>query len=159
MKPLPIFTDYTEGEGWYISDTLRCGPLAASYKTSADILVEYGLTNDVENFVIAPAAYLYRHAVELILKERLQKHLSSEELVKITHNIAKLLSTLQEYEALPEDVWKIIIELWAISPSSTEFRYSDTKAELLQGDHLLFLNLKNLSSNIQLVFDHFYLKS
>ena len=75
MAFFPIVTEYREGEGWFISDAVRCASLSVGFKEAGDVLVEQGIESDMENYFVAPASYLYRHAIELILKQRLNIYL------------------------------------------------------------------------------------
>lgn len=153
--------EYIEGEGWFLGNNTRCASLPSAYFVSANILVETGLSDDCENFIVAPALYLYRHAVELALKELL----SDLEVHDSQHSIRKLYYQLEEKlrqrntNLLPdEDVFKAIMQFDSISTSSTELRYDNQKDKnfsLLGGNHLVFGNLKNAQYHANRIIEYY----
>jgi len=143
--------DYTEGEGFYVSKKLNPINFAKSYIISADYLIEASKDYDMEPIIVWPVLYLYRHAIELFLKQALQ---SLQENVS-GHDIPKLYSCLesklrelenqhkdrlQQLDLFPnEDDFFSIMQFHSISPRSTELRYADS--DLVGNDvHMLFGN-------------------
>jgi HEPN domain-containing protein len=158
-----IFSEFIDGEGWFISDSVRCADLPDSYVVSGNLLVDNGLENEIENFVVVPALYLYRHAVELYLKQALEK-LGNKDF-RSDHDISSLYSALEDeleksaLKLLPDkDVFEAIMAFHGLSPASTELRYNNQKdqaSSLLAAEHPLFINLRNAQKYIAKIKRYF----
>lgn len=143
--------DYAEGEGFYVSEKMNPINFAKSYIISADYLIEASKDDEMEPIIVWPVLFLYRHAIELFLKQALQQLQESSG----GHDISKLYGLLesklkgfekqhkdrlQKLDLFPsEDTFFSIMQFHTISPRSTELRYTD--AGLVGGDsHKLFAN-------------------
>ncbi len=158
--------DYSEGEGFYLSKKLNPMNFAESYVISADYLIESSKDDEMEPIIVWPVLFLYRHAIELFLKQALYA-LNME---SSGHDISALYSKLQEklieleaqnegklseLSLLPEEeVFRSIMEFHSISPRSTELRYED--AGLIGGDsHILFGNYANAQFHARRAAEYF----
>jgi len=146
--------DYLEGEGFYLSKKLNPMNFATSYVISADYLIEASKHNEMEPIIVWPVLFLYRHAIELFLKQALQAlsiESSGHDISVLNGKLQEKLIELEENNAgnqpelslLPEeDIFRSIMEFHSISPRSTELRYED--AGLIGGDsHMLIGNYMN----------------
>lgn len=154
-----LVTDYQEGEGWFISDALRCSDLPDSYFIAATLLIDEGLDNDSEHFIIAPALYLCRHAIELYLKkalENLSVTCKGHDILTLYYELASSLEKAS-LEVLPYNIFEAIMAFHAISPRSTELRYTTNNEEydLLGSKHSLFINLKNAKAYMNEIQEYF----
>ena len=83
--------DYSEGEGFYISEKLNPINFAKSYVISADYLIEASKDDEMEPIIVWPVLYLYRQAIELFLKQALQNLQEKA----VGHDISNLYSLLE----------------------------------------------------------------
>ncbi|MDD3019895.1 MAG: hypothetical protein PHX61_02810 [Alphaproteobacteria bacterium] len=158
--------DYADGEGFYISEKMNPINFPKSYIISADYLIEASKGDEMGSVIVWPVLYLYRHAVELFLKQALQKLQESTG----GHDISKLYGLLEsklkafeiqhkdrlkKFDLFPsEDDFFSIMQFHSISPRSTELRYTD--AGLVGGDsHMLFANFTYARSHARRASDYF----
>lgn len=156
MKPLDLNIDLSErpwpddtshvfvpGEpsrrvAWIPNSAAQWHCYAHGYKEAAERLYESWLSISDDNLIF-PLVFLYRHYVELRLKELLQ---SSEQLLGLPqgwqsdHDIAKLWSHLESYlvEIFPDESEidlqnsaRLLRELAEGDPFSFHFRYPESK--------------------------------
>jgi hypothetical protein len=94
--------------------------LAYAYAEAAGMLVDAALASREPWRVCYPIFYLYRHALELYLKEALPQH-------RRGHDLPQLI---REFEAaggvLPVAARDDLLTLAAIDPDGQGFRYTDT---------------------------------
>ena len=157
--------DRVEDEGWFISKHLNVIDLATAYHMTADFLIEAAKEQEMEEIVVWPIIFLYRHAVELYLKKAIA-YIHSE---KKGHDISKLYSYLivglenienkfcsvhPDISLFPnKEVFYSIMEFHSISPLSTELSYQDS--DLIGGrSHLLFANFRYAQVHAQRIKEY-----
>lgn len=165
----PLFTSKTYPDpNWYLNAVLHVTPdkwdtYAEGYKKAGDIAVQYVIDNKwYQDFLIFPIVFLYRHYLELRLKELLvvSSMLLDQEVSVPTHHDLVLL--WKQVRPNLERVWRDeqsrhnhdrigerLEELSNADLRSFGFRYPvDTKGEpTLVG--LVHINLKHLRDVIQ----------
>lgn len=109
------------------------------FKEAADALVVRGLETRMQDFVLMPALYLYRHALELVLKDLIylgQEMRGEQRHVWVTHKLAALWSPARAAleEGFPNDdpatldaMEALVLELGSIDAGGELFRYSHGK--------------------------------
>ena len=129
---------------------------AAGYKQAADLLVKYVLEKHIDqDTLVYPIVFLYRHYIELQLKEiiSLGKGLDLDIKVEKDHELKSLWLESRQIiaEVWPEDsnndikaVQEIIHQFSACDPGSTAFRYPTTKKGKPSLTDLEQINLRNL---------------
>ena len=107
---------------------------ADEFMLAAEALVARALSEADESYrYMAPILYLYRHALELYLKQIVRP-------AKPTHNLAHLISELEgimkrDYQqTLPEPVRAWLMEWATQDPRSTTFRYSEGSVGTISGE-------------------------
>jgi len=147
--------EFEDGASWPVSSKMSPFSVADIYMTSPDILISEAKNYDVDDIIAYPVVFMYRHAIELYLKEVLEQ--LNVQVSKI-HGIDELWNTLNakllelmdkkkrsdiELNLLPsKEEFDSIFEFHTVSPNSTELRYPDSP--LLGGDPLLlFINFMN----------------
>lgn len=60
------------GASWLVSSELSPFSLADTYLIVADIVIAEAKNYDVDDIVACPVVFMYRHAIELYLKEALE---------------------------------------------------------------------------------------
>lgn len=118
-----------------VGTSSRDVPYALGFREAANVLVEQGLTTQMQDFVFFPALYCYRHAAELTLKEIVYLWDRAEgrpaEVLE-THNLRPIWNRAR---AALEEAWpdgdrsqldameSIIVELAAVDRKGEQFRY------------------------------------
>ena len=131
------------------------------YRRSADILVNYIQDKMVDqDILIYPIVFLYRHHIELRLKELLKKgrSLLGEEYKKdkrhdidsLWRECEKILKRIEPKSKKDlQNIWKIIKDLHKIDKGSTNFRYStDKEGDRSIDSKLKIINIKEFSNSI-----------
>ncbi len=100
--------------------------LAQQYYDAGSVLVEAIHCHRWEDYrLVNPVLFLYRHALELLLKDILDDHGKEHDLGRLTERLELLVS--ERYgQCLPSWITQRLTELAAIDPSSTAFRYAET---------------------------------
>lgn len=144
--PSEWFTNATVGAPWGDEWAYIFG-----YREAGDAVVDHALASGLQDALVYPAAFLYRHGLELALKraivmaaklirllgeageladdgaERAEKAVSG---LDRTHSLQRLMNRLSDVmslvtdEELPEDVSAAIDELHQIDPKGETFRYA-----------------------------------
>lgn len=122
---------------------LNSYPFVRGYKEAADILTQNLCETSGRSIdgLVYPICYLYRHYVEIFLKDIIEMcgriydiEETEEFLAKRSHSLSNLWNKLKEYlkisgkyeEAIPEELTQfdeVIEELSIFDPSGTAFRY------------------------------------
>lgn len=137
--------------GWYPPES---DAYAEGYFNAAEVLVAHALAGPYKDRFIFPICYMYRHAIELMLKELIRKadtliwhrewltgddaamasHENVDEFVESTHSIESLYDVLMAKLALthpgseiPLEVRAAIIELHHRDSNGEAFRYARAK--------------------------------
>lgn len=101
-------------------DNLRA--YAAQYMNAADIIINAIYNNQIEDYYVAnPVFYLYRHAVELYLKNVLRKKGMENNTIHSLHSL------IDKIDDIPNEIRIIILELHNIDPRSINFRYNSNR--------------------------------
>lgn len=129
--------------------------IARIYKSTGDILVDHVLKrNNPPYEVDYSILFMYRHSIELYLKE-MQAYNFKEEGGE--HNIENLLNKLEVQKGLKSTGWirDRLIELSMHDPYSMQFRYGDNVESL--GDELYvdLYHLRSVIDDMILAFEHF----
>lgn len=144
-----------EGEDW---DTY-----AEGYRRAGDILVDYVADNDRDqDFLVYPIAFLYRHYLELRLKELriISSKLSGRSVGPFPeHNLMKLWSEVRpnidknwlspQIKGNLDTIEERLKELQAIDPLSDAFRYPENKMGEPSLKRMQEINLKHLQEVVQ----------
>ena len=109
--------DYLDGEGFYISEKLNPINFAKSYIISADYLIEASKDDEMEPIIIWPVLYLYRHAVELFLKQAIKKLNENA----TGHDISKLYGLLESKLREVEEKYKDKLGGLDLFPEKNDF--------------------------------------
>lgn len=106
--------------------------LSRQYFDAANLLLEAIKKQHIEDYALTnPALFLYRHALELVLKAILER--TAEGPPKNEHNLSALLERLQRFakdeykQDVPDWVVSRIEEFAAIDPGSMAFRYGQDR--------------------------------
>lgn len=135
----PLFAEPTEGceredpfsgpmgfmfGGMFVPTRLE---LSRQYFDAANLLLEAIKKQRIEDYALTnPALFLYRHALELVLKAILERRPNG---APAGHDLAALLEQLQVFakdhfkQDVPDWIVSRIKEFAAIDPGSTAFRY------------------------------------
>lgn len=148
---------FSQGDDWH-RDTVVGGHLtelsyAVGYQAAAEALVEMALDARLQDLYFLPICYLYRHALELSLKDLIRQtdHLvclaaefgsidrdacgkasSRVDRLLRSHNLKALLDELTERFALvgdqpiPDEVRSAVEDIDAFDPSAQTFRYPES---------------------------------
>ncbi len=101
--------------------------IAEQYFRAANLLVENIRQKNVADFEIAyPVLYLYRHAVEVLLKSLLGGHTSHHRLDALAGDLVKFAREKYDQQ-VPQWVTDRLHELARIDPTSQAFRYGEDK--------------------------------
>ncbi|PNF99109.1 hypothetical protein CXK98_19560 [Stutzerimonas kunmingensis] len=110
--------------GPFVSTRLE---LSRQYFDAANLLLDAIKKQRIEDYALTnPALFLFRHALELVLKAILERRPGG---APAGHDLAVLLEYLQGFakdrfnQDVPEWIVRRIEELAAIDPGSTAFRY------------------------------------
>lgn len=166
-ESLFVSKSYPDPE-WYFNASLHIKPgdwhvYAEGYKTAADIAVQYIADNDwYQNYLVYPIAFLYRHYLELRLKELII--LTSQYLDKYVEMPTghKLMPLWEQVRPNIEEIWDDpetrghleaieakIQELYEVDRRSDAFRYPvDMKGDTTL-EELRHINLKHLKDVMQ----------
>ncbi|MBA3416050.1 MAG: hypothetical protein H0U10_12580, partial [Chloroflexia bacterium] len=129
--------DQTVGAGHWPKTFIIGGMGALSWRghaqeffDAATVLLNAINRNEVEDYRLAnPALYLYRHSLELLLKDILKEEIDAKKLH--THDLVMLAQKLETYvqeryrSALPRWIAERLVELGSFDPRSTAFRYGE----------------------------------
>lgn len=97
--------------------------LAQQYYDAATVLVEAIQSHEWEDFRLThPVLFLYRHSIELLLKDVLSDESNRHDIRSLTSRLEVLVRERYGHE-LPNWVRERLLELADIDPSSTAFRY------------------------------------
>jgi ribonuclease BN (tRNA processing enzyme) len=128
---------------------------AHQYINAANVITNAIKQDEIEDFRLAhPALFLYRHAVELVLKAVVPN-------ARKVHRLDKLADRFKEFvkaefgEDVPRWLKDRLRELAQIDPNSTAFRYAH---EGISGDelHVDLAHLQRTMAILQDVFDRVY---
>lgn len=137
------------------------------YRRSADILVNY-IQNKMrdQDILIYPIVFLYRHHIELRLKELIKKGCDllddDSQLGKLDHDIEVLWIKCRKIleKICPESkkdlqrIGKIIKQFHEIDPNSFNFRYlTDKKGKRSINPELKSINIKEFSNSLREAVD------
>lgn len=115
--------------------TSRAFPYAIGFKEAADRLVDAVLASRMQDLTLFPILYLYRHAIELALKDLVyedQRYDGLTPVVLITHKLSVLWPRARQVmeRIFPEGdtteldtIGRLIDELDAADPDGSSFRY------------------------------------
>lgn len=163
----------SEGE-WWAQAILHFTPdrwvlYAIGYKDAADILVDDCRQRDRnQDALIYPVLFLYRHHLELSLKDlivRGRKLLDIDEPFPAHHKLNELWSTCDSLfdEIAPNDsmqerqnIGRLIDEFVKVDPLATAFRYPidrDGSPSLPGVQHIDLLNVKRVIGRIAVILD------
>lgn len=162
---------FSENGNWQTNACLNFQPDMShgyiyGYKKAADSLVK-GISKERTeiDYLIYPIVFLYRHHIELQLKNLLELNIllhGSEEKVPTDHKIKNLWPRVKGYYRKINNsnnqkeikfIDKIIDELCTIDPESMNFRYSKMKDGKLPNKHLSRINVEVFSSVVGKVSD------
>lgn len=108
--------------------------LSRQYYDAANLLLEAIKKQRIEDYALTnPALFLFRHALELVLKTILEQ--TAEGPPKNEHNLSALLARVQNFakdrfnQDVPEWIVRRIEEFAEIDPGSTAFRYGKDRYE------------------------------
>ena len=161
MSVVAIFTDkgtyhelayiWPHSAGWEI--------LPSAYAEAADQLVA-AAAGAARDLLVYPIVFLYRHAIELGLKELIRAALQVQDdgggevprhhdLAKLWQRASALLTTIapEDSEGGREEVGAIIMELHELDERGTSFRYDEKIGDKLQGA----VNLREIGKTMQVV--------
>lgn len=144
-------------------------PICEGYKKAADILSKYVFENQHnQDFLIYPIAFLYRHHIELKLKEimvvsskimdepfELKHH---HKLIDLWHDALKRIKKKwpnADYSVF-QDTEDILNRISKFDPGSFSFRYpldKKQKPNLEDGSRINILNLSDVFNNISAFLD------
>ena len=162
---------FSENGNWQANACLNFQPDMShgyiyGYKKAADSLVERIIKDRAEiDYLIYPVVFLYRHHIELQLKNLLELNVrlhESEEKVPATHKIKNLWPRVKGYYRKINNsnnqeeikfVDRIMDELCTIDPESMSFRYSKMKDGKLPNENLKRINVEVFSSVVGKVSD------
>jgi len=147
--------------GSYFSNDL--GLYVDGFYRAANILVDSLDKGEPSNILVYPICFLYRHFIEIALKEiiaRCERLECSDESIKtLNHNLEELLKTADKmiikHSPTPfsEVVKQTIREFYDVDPNSDFFRYHTSK----NGDRFLpnhdVIGLGNLKEKMSVVHD------
>lgn len=185
--PWPGDKDKAFKEGLHWDSTVACldywikrhgsdVPLPEAYKEAADIIISYiqeGKINKHPDMYFFPIAYLYRHGIELSLKELVQhgiqlRILEEDEKLEEVMGDHKLYPLWNKVRIVLEEVWpdgdkndlrnveRLIQEFHNIDPSGQSLRYSKDKTGKPTTDKLPeSVDLKELRKTCDRLF-HFF---
>lgn len=131
---------------WFGEPVEKFGAYAQAYRSSASRLLEKSSHDELRDIGACPVVFLYRHSLELYLKEILicgQKLLhhqgkptqSLEDILKSNHNLSKLCDAIKalhsqiawEWDSELERDMERIKEFDKLDPQSSSFRYPNLK--------------------------------
>lgn len=129
---------------------------AFGYKSAGDVLSEHAVASRATDLFFYPTCFLYRHAIEIILKELIRE---TESLIRLyvkcgsldeqfqkdvnqinpglekCHSIERLLKQFEERikliddRVLPGNIRATLIEIHNIDPSGQRFRYARVRGQ------------------------------
>jgi hypothetical protein len=140
------------------------------YKKAADILVNYIIEVQIDqDYLVYPIVFLYRHHLELILKEVIKK---GNGLLDIYENVSehthhKIIDLWQKCKKIIKDVWPegssddldavddCLTQFYKVDPTSMSFRYpTDKKGNpIITG--IKHINLRNLAEIMERISTFF----
>ena len=103
--------------------------IARAYKLAGDDLVSRALENGQAYETSYPILFVYRHAIELYLKDIVQSK-------KRTHKLDRLVEEFRQYcseilgQQIPSWVGKRLREFDVFDPGATTFRYENRRPEV-----------------------------
>jgi hypothetical protein len=108
--------------------------LSRQFLDAADQLVEAILSKNVADYTVAyPALFLYRHAIELVLKSALGGDLKGHRLADLADEFARRCKD-QHGQAVPAWIISRLKEIAEVDPNSTAFRYAENFDPKLKKD-------------------------
>ena len=150
-----LFSDLIAGN-WYF--------YAQGYKRAADILVDTTHGEPWDDSLILPIVFLYRHFVELKLKDIILAldHLGGTTMEKLgTHDLIPLWNYLKDHlncirhEIVDKEIIpaldKLIAELSNLDPDSFHFRYAHDKKFLNAMPLPRSLNMKHFQGTMKII--------
>jgi hypothetical protein len=108
--------------------------LSRQFLDAADQLVEAILSKNVADYTVAyPALFLYRHAIELVLKCALGGDLKGHRLDDLADEFARRCKD-QHGQDVPAWIISRLEEIAEVDPNSTAFRYAENLGPKLKKD-------------------------
>lgn len=102
------------------------GGIAADYLRAADLLTDQALKDDLVYFMVLPALFLYRHALELRLKSAVRPEKATHDLVWLTQQLNQMLEA-KAGRKLPDALVAKVVELARHDPRADAFRFHATR--------------------------------
>lgn len=100
--------------------------LSQQYFDAAHLLLDGIRKHNLEDYKLAnPALFLYRHSLELLIKDVLGVTIATHDLTKLKNQL-EVLAKQKTAKPLPRWISARIDEIISIDPSSTFFRYGET---------------------------------
>jgi len=137
----PLFeepTDVIEREdawdeplGFLVGGMANMSPqqLAEQYFDAASVLIQLILDHQWEDYRLAnPALFLYRHALELLVKAVMRERKTGHNLDKLANDLVTFVKR-EFHTDVPDWIIARLKELAKIDPGSTAFRYNENKDE------------------------------
>lgn len=132
--------------------------LSRQYFDAANVLLNSIKRQTIEDFALAnPALFLYRHALELVLKAVLSRRLEG---APQGHDLVSLLADLDRFiqvhyqQTVPAWITRRIKEIAAIDPGSMAFRYGEDKyqGKRRRMDEEVYVSLPHLQAAMAEVY-------
>jgi hypothetical protein len=118
---------FTGPQGFMIGDEFipRRPELAQQYFDAAHLLLESIKRGEWEDYkLVNPALFLYRHSLELLLKEIVGGSRRSHDLAELADALAETVQA-RTGQSVPPWIMKRLKEIASIDPGSTAFRYGE----------------------------------
>lgn len=99
---------------------------AQQYFDAANTLADAILENKMPDYMLAlPALYLYRHWLELVLKEAVNQESPGHDIGKLAKKLEAIVKARYGGDALPAWVIARLLEIAEFDPDSITFRYPE----------------------------------